>query len=314
VLILNSNKKDFKMIIKKYFTEIFTFLALLFFVGCGEGIVDLNSVKYEPKIVIDGYLYPNMKVANIKITRNFPLNQNIDITKLILYSAQVKLTDISNSKVYNLSFNPLELSFGYQGNDLNIGFGKTYRLDVSAIVDGKQLSAYSTTIIPNQGLAVSKSNLDSMSYREKDNNGEVKKFNILFTPSNGTEFHVFSITSLDAKLDNFIYNNAYNTELDSNDIKDEFDRFKQSYYWFQNTNPNGTFLSRNIEWHSIWFYGNYRVILYEADKNFQDFLLTHKNVMEMDGNFHEPQMHIYGDGIGVFGSAVMDTVYFKIHK
>ena len=35
-------------------------------------------------------------------------------------------------------------------------------------------------------------------------------------------------------------------------------------------------------------------------------------VQEIDGNFHEPVFHIDGDGIGVFGSAVTDTVYFSV--
>ena len=34
----------------------------------------------------------------------------------------------------------------------------------------------------------------------------------------------------------------------------------------------------------------------------------------MDGNFHEPKLHIEGDGIGVFATAVTDTTYFLVIK
>jgi len=34
----------------------------------------------------------------------------------------------------------------------------------------------------------------------------------------------------------------------------------------------------------------------------------------MDGNFHEPYPIFEGDGIGVFASAIRETVKFKIAK
>ena len=41
---------------------------------------------------------------------------------------------------------------------------------------------------------------------------------------------------------------------------------------------------------------------------------TYKNVQEFDGNFHEPRINIQGDGIGIFGSAIADTVFLKVKK
>ncbi len=32
----------------------------------------------------------------------------------------------------------------------------------------------------------------------------------------------------------------------------------------------------------------------------------------MDGNFHEAKFNIDGDGIGVFGSVIADTVYVDV--
>ncbi len=299
---------------KKNYLIFSILLVLTFFYGCGEGKVDLTEAVYEPKIVIDGYIYPHHKVEDIRITRNFPLNQNIDVTKIILYNALVKITDMQSGDQYQLTFNPFKLSFEYNGNDLVIDYGKSYKINVSATIDGKNLSASSVTTVPLAGLRADQHSLDSMSYREKDAFGNLKKFLVSFSPSLNCKFHVFSLTALDASLSSFIYNNAYLTGLDSNDVKEDFDRYRFSFYWRQNSMPGVSKIIYEIEWLSIWFYGNYRLVIFAGDKNFQDFTMTHKNVMELDGNFHEPKMHIEGDGIGVFASALADTVYFKVIK
>jgi hypothetical protein len=54
------------------------------------------------------------------------------------------------------------------------------------------------------------------------------------------------------------------------------------------------------------------VIIYAADRNFRDFQITHELLQSIDGNYHEPAFHIDGDGIGVFGSAAVDTAYFEV--
>jgi hypothetical protein len=53
-------------------------------------------------------------------------------------------------------------------------------------------------------------------------------------------------------------------------------------------------------------------VVYAFDKNYKDFLITHDQVQEIDGNFHEPEFHFEGDGIGVFGSAIADTVQITV--
>lgn len=62
----------------------------------------------------------------------------------------------------------------------------------------------------------------------------------------------------------------------------------------------------------LYFYTRYRIIIYAADRNFRDFQATHEVTQGADGNHHEPAFHIDGDGIGVFGSAVVDTAYFEV--
>jgi hypothetical protein len=52
--------------------------------------------------------------------------------------------------------------------------------------------------------------------------------------------------------------------------------------------------------------------VYAGDNNFKDYVLTVSNVQQPDGNFIEPRMYLTGDGIGIFGSAIRDTVTFNL--
>lgn len=288
-------------------------ISIIFLYGCGEGVVELEDAKYEPKIVIDGYIYPSQKVENIKITRNFPLEQDIDVSNVLLVNAEVSITDAASGKIYSLTFNPMKFSFEYQGNDLEIGYGKTYTLTVKAVIDNKPLEARSTTTVPLSGLKALTNDLGTMKYREQDESGNIKKFNLKFTPSDKCEFYAYSIEAVDASVENFIYDNAFH-EVDSSDVEEDLDRYRHEWQGILNAKYDAENLNMNIEWHSIWFYGTYKVMLYASDRNLTDFVLTHKDVMELDGNFHEPRFHIEGDGIGVFGSAVVDTIFFKVTK
>ncbi|MGE5681075.1 MAG: DUF4249 family protein [Bacillota bacterium] len=281
--------------------------------SCGEGTVDVTEAKYEPKIVMDGYIYPSRKVENIKLTRNFPLNQAIEASQIVLSNADVYLTDLSGGVSYKLSYNPEKFSYEYLGNDLIIKEGKTYKLSVKAVVDGKSLEASSTTTVPLSGLMIKEKYLAPMKYRERDADGKIKNFQINFVPSENCDFYAVSIVPQQADLNSFIYDNAY-FKPDSSNIRDNFDNYKYQFRWIQNVNPKAPGTDYRIEWFDLWFYGQYKVIVYAADKNFADYVVTNKSVQEMDGNFHEPKLHIDGQGIGVFGSAIADTVYLKIER
>jgi hypothetical protein len=67
-----------------------------------------------------------------------------------------------------------------------------------------------------------------------------------------------------------------------------------------------------LGWQDFRFYDDYEIIMYAADKNYKDFFITYQNVVELDGNFHEPKFNIEGDGIGVFGSIIADTVSCRV--
>ncbi len=289
-------------------------IGLFSLLGCGEGKVDISEAQYEPKIVVDAYIYPHKKVESIYITRNVPLDKNFDFSKVLLTNASARITDLSTNKVYLLEYNPSKLSYEYNGNDLVIENGKSYRLEVEATIDGKNLLTSSVTTVPLNGFSINKLDPEVMKYRLTDENGIVKKINVSFSPAANAEIYGISITALNPTTKNFIYDNAYHTDLDTNDVVEDFDSYKQQMYWLQNSKNDATQLDVDVEWHAIWFYTDYRVIIYAGDKNFKDFLLTQQNVQEMDGNFHEPKLHLEGDGIGVFASAIPDTVYFRITK
>ncbi len=268
-----------------------------------------------PKIVIDGYLYPGQKVEKIKITRNIPVNTYPDPASLILFNSDVRITDLQNGKEYKLTYNFQKLYFEYNGNDLIIGYDKSYKLSVSSMIDGKSLSASSTTLVPRKGFKIidELSSSKSINYRETDPTGNEKKISITFSPSHGTGYYFFSIVSLNASDSSFIYNNPY-VQVKNSDVGKNLDQYRYRFRWLQNVNWEGTFVSYSLEWINFWFYGDYRIIVYACDENFRLYNQTYKNVQEFDGNFHEPRMNINGDGIGIFGSAITDTLYIKVNK
>lgn len=295
--------------------KILLIVMTIFIVSCGEGTVDIGEKTYSPKIVIEGYLIPEKKVEGIRITRNFPINTMPNLFTLILSDADVKIIDLQTNKEYKLAYNPAKYSFEYNGNDLIIGYNKSYKILVTAVIDNKKLIASSITTTPQKGFKIIKeeSILDSMKYREKDLYGNIKNFQITFCPSNGTAFYLFSITALNADTSTFIFDNPY-FQVDMKELKKNFDFYKYQLEWLQHINQNVDKINYKIEWLDTWFYGNYRMIIYAGDENFRRFVLTYRNVQEFDGNFHDPEMNIDGDGIGIFGSYIADTVYFKVLK
>lgn len=284
------------------------------FAACGEGKVDVTEAKYEEKIVVDAYIYPGSAPKDILITRNIQLEKNVDISSIVISDAVVTITDVESGRVYKLDFDPQGFTYRYNGSDWKVAYGKTYRLDVSASIDGKALSTYALTTTPSTDLKADMKDLGQWKYRPVDAAGNVRKIDVRFAPAIGPAFYALSITALDASPASFIYDNAYHGDIDSSDVIDDFDRYRHEYTWLQNIKPGVQSLNFEVEWHAVWFYGKYRAIIYGGDKNFKDFLLTNREVQEMDGNFHEPRLHMNGDGIGIFGSAVTDTVYFTIGR
>ena len=291
------------------------FLTLILFSSCGEGIVNIGEDKYQPKIVVEGYLSPNNPIENIKISRNYPINSSISYDDVYLSDADVIITDLQTNKSYNLIYDPITKAYKYIGNDLVIGYSKSYMLKVKAVIDGNNLYTKCITTTPDIGFKIHKelSILGEMKYREKDINENLKYFNIVFDPSPGTDFYIIATVAQDASVESFIYDNPY-FEIKKDNVIKNFERYQYESKWIQNINTGVKKQSKNIDWIDTWFYGNYRTIMYAGDKNLKDYYITINQLQEMDGNYHEPKMYFDGDGIGIFGSFIADTVYFKIIK
>lgn len=289
--------------------------GILFF-SCGEGVVEIGPDDYEPKIVIEAFLFPGRPVSNIRIARNMPLNTQLTYDALMISDADVMITDLDDEKAYSLVFNSVHFYYELQGSTFVPKYGKSYKLDVRAQIDGKNLHASSETTVPDFGFQLIEDECtDSLTYYSEDSEGVLLKPQIVFERSDGTDFYAFSIVSVQASLDNFIYppRNAYlPSDFDKEFLEENFTEMVYSNDELFNSPPGNDRSIVDLEWYHFMFFGFYRVTVYAGDKNFKDFYFTKNSVMEPDGNLHDPVFHIDGDGIGVFGSAIVDTKMIKI--
>ena len=161
--------------------------------------------------------------------------------------------------------------------------------------------------MPSKGFSiVSSKNLGDIKYGK-----DIINYSITTSP--GSSLYVFAFYPDTTNLQNFIYNNLYVTDLDSGKVRDNFNRYLNQYDVLNEINSFTTnVITHKVEYYQFWFYTTYTTIVYAGDQNFRDFLFSAPNVKEYDGNFHEPVLIFTGDAIGVFASAVRDTVTFRI--
>jgi hypothetical protein len=298
-----------------YKTIVFFNIALLL-LACGESSFEVDDKNYEPKIVVEGYLYPGKPVRGIKITRNIPLSTTIRRDEIILRDANVKISNVEKNQSFSLTFDAQSTSFGYAGADLQIENGKSYRLDVSATVQGMSLTTSSVTRTPAAGLAIEKALCtDSIRYFLHGDQGELVYPVISFQRSEGCDFYAFSITAVDTSKQNFIYpprNPFIQDGVTEEDIRENiYDLILSNDEVFDTPLTAGV-TNREFGWFHFLFFGRYRIIIYAGDKNMAEYYFSYDSVYEMDGNLHEPVFNFTGDGLGVFGSANTDTVYLTI--
>ncbi|MFB3080334.1 MAG: hypothetical protein ACE1Y1_00980 [Nitrosomonadaceae bacterium] len=284
----------------------FLIIPFMLLIAC-QGNVSITEATYEPKIVIQGILIPG-QVPQIAIRRNFPLNDPlIEPTEIPLTDASATITDDAGTE-YGLTYNPETRS--YEAPQLNVEFGRTYILNANATIDGQVLHTSATTLVPEPGFQIleEKSLLGSRIYPPQ---GDGVDFNMVFERSPNTGYYLVSIVALDPDTSNYIYDNPFN-DLTPQDVIEDFEEWKYNYYWIHNRPPTAGESMTEIRSLYLYFYTRYRIIMYAADRNFRDFQATHEVTQGADGNHHEPAFHIDGDGIGVFGSAVVDTTYFEV--
>jgi hypothetical protein len=289
----------------KHFRNICLIKLLVFILfACGDPEVSITNSNFEEKIVVEGYLYPGEPINNIKLTRNFALNQSVDPSQVILTPSQnsvsIRINDVSLD--YDVQTGT------YFTNHFIPDYKTTYKLEVNATIDGKELYTSCTTVTPAKGFNVVNRDLGIIKYREIE---PIIEFN----PSPGTDFYAFSYRAENASVENFIYDNPYLPDLKPEDIEDEFDAFLYQLDLMINVDSYGVeTIKHKLSGLDMWFYSEYSVIVYAGDQNFRDYTLTVKNVQEPDGNFVEPEFYFEGDGIGIFGSAIREEVRFTLVK
>ena len=284
----------------------FLIIPFMLLIAC-QGNVSITEATYEPKIVIQGILIPG-QVPQIAIRRNFPLNDPlIEPTEIPLTDASATIADDAGTE-YGLTYNPETRS--YEAPQLNVEFGRTYILNANANIDGQVLHTSATTLVPEPGFQIleEKSLLGSRIYPPQ---GDGVDFNMVFERSPNTGYYLVSIVALDPDTSNYIYDNPFNDQKPI-DVIEDFEEWKYNYYWIHNRPLTAGESMTEIRSLYLYFYANYRIIMYAADRNFRDFQATHEVTQGADGNHHEPAFHVNGDGIGVFGSAIVDTVYLEV--
>jgi len=287
--------------------------------GCGDATMEPTNESYEPRIVIEGYLHAGKNVDRIYITRNFPVNADLSRLSLIPdpEKTTVEITDMESNHVYELEYIEGENGdinnyyWTYSGSDFVVQNGRSYRLDVWAVIDNQSLHASSVTAVPEKGFEIVSINQTSLKYREKDLEGALKHFEVQINRSEGTSFYTAAIEALNPSIESFIYDNPYeDIKPEDVDLIDDAFTYEVIHHAPE---TNGT-SQITFAWNVFKFYDMYRIIIYAGDENYKDYLMTHNNVMEMNGNFHEPKFNIDGDGIGVFASIDADTVYCRVTK
>lgn len=283
------------------------FLAFIIFavaalVGCGDPNVEIDDSQYQPKIVVEGYLFAGETVKDIKISRNFRIGEKVTIEGL-------RLDPVTNNVIITLndiplSFDPITKS--YYNNNIFVEYNKTYTIIISAVINGTSVTAKSVTTTPAKGFKLVNKDLGTIRY-----NIDEGKFYYYSSP--GTNFYAFSFLADSASVNNFIYDNTLYPGLKPKEVQDNMNMFYYQGIFITDINSyQTTTFTYKLQPFDAWFYSKYRVIAYAGDQNFRSYVFTAKNVQEFDGNFHEPKILFVGDGIGVFASAIRDTATFTL--
>ena len=102
--------------------------------------------------------------------------------------------------------------YQYIGDDLTIVAGGTYRLEVSAEIDGKQLSTRASTTVPAGGFRIAGISHDNLPYRPRGDDGEFVDVKVQIERSPGTTFYLLTAVPAEPSVENFIYDNAFTDE------------------------------------------------------------------------------------------------------
>jgi hypothetical protein len=293
----------------------FILLTYLIMISCGEPLVELDESLFEEKIVVEAFLEINKPANNIRISRNFPLKTEIDFSQILLTDAIVVIDDLNNPNTDTLTYNPT--TFMFEDNDNDFGLIKTnnsYRIYISATVNGKVLITTSTCISPAEKLEINLTSPSQLKYYANSGN-DVFKYDIN-TVSNSLVY----VSSLQAKTVTF--NNLINRptnvfiseKLEEKDFEDEKGKLSKDIDRFINKSFDLITFEAEIRWWDLNFYSEYQLIVYAGDQNYKDYIFTYRDVQGQDGNLKEPKFNFKGDGIGIFTILTADTIELTVNK
>jgi len=155
--------------------------ATIFIISCGDPEIDISGVAYQSKIVVQGYVYPDEEIKQVRLMRNFPLDRTINFEEFVLTPGGNGV--IAKINGITLQYEPFTQT--YYTNNLTVQNDATYTLEVTAVIDGDQLQTSSTTTVPPEGFSLLDTDLGTITYRDP--------VIFRFTPSPGIDFYAFSI-------------------------------------------------------------------------------------------------------------------------
>ena len=175
--------------------RIFYLILIAIIFSCGSPTVSIDENNYQPKIVIEGYIYPDCPVSDIKISRNFPLNTTVNYDSAFISDALVTIEEVGGA-AYNLTFEKGFRSYLDVDTNFTIESGKQYKLNVTATIDGKEFHASSITDVPqgtNFYIDEQQSVLDTMRFMEVDESGNLKNFSVTFSRAELVSIYMLSL-------------------------------------------------------------------------------------------------------------------------
>ncbi len=267
-------------------TVIGALIASIAISGCDEAILS----NYQEQLVINSFLYTNQPIDSIVLHRTTPFGDHYDDLDYAVDSATVIVTN--NGVADTLLPAALKGRYYLPPSKLIVRGGQTYNLSVTAPdwQTGGTHFATSTTTVP---MAI---HLDSLvqSFRGQTlilDTTALANFAFLVTAGPVDEpsrEYLLSVTALDTN------DGRIHVGGDSSTVTTRYSQIA--------TGPQIAITSRYFTW-----YGPSLLTFYAIDTNFADY----QRQLSQGGDYVPTLNHING-GIGVFGSAAIDTVSFII--
>ena len=264
-------------------------LSVMLLVGCQSNA----PVAYVPQVVVQGYLYANHPIDSIIVSQSQPVNVYYNVDSVGISGAQVSI--MVDGTTYPLAERAQHHgSYYLPDTTFLVHSGKTYFLKI--VANGTTVTAQTT--VPDS-IKITKPLPDTIQY-------PMDTVNVLNYPSPTLTWtgvnpvsYAASLTCLDTLWYDSVAQIHNRRVWHLGEGSGGGTQYNDITRWF--------FLipvsSVPVPWTGLKWYGRQKVTVYALDQNFNDWL---KQAFISGNNFQESLNHING-GIGVFGSAGIDT-------